>query len=213
MLIIYILSQRIFLKGEYIFPCDFIQFSSLLRETFVISQTYDSGGGSKGSDSDLEDETEKSSIYDFNTIKIHHVTTDELDLIVKFLNINKDTNISYYKSPQIINNTNDYYNSIGKDNVTFFTNITNCKKILSLSNAANFMGIDMLVLGCCSWIAYQFTSNPINYMNEYLYSDINSEQLEQITNEEIDYDLNNPYFTTDDLKKLNTEFKLIQHFL
>jgi hypothetical protein len=166
--------------------------------------------------SDSEDECKYQ-----HKIPIANATTEILDLIVIFLNINKKQYIDYYNpnekiegedwEPVTIHKQEDYYNAIGDENQQFFKTLDKSGIREQLLNIANYMGINMLVLATCSWIASQLTGQNIGAIQKYLGFEphITEEDMKTLTKEEL-AERNKNYFTQEELANIQKEFDWIE---
>jgi hypothetical protein len=168
--------------------------------------------GSGSEDEDEEDE---------NKIPIANATTEILNLIITFLNMNKRHYVDYYNpnekiegnewEPVAIHKQEEYYKAIGDENRQFFIALDKSGVRDQLLNVANYMGINMLVLATCSWIASQLTGQTTETIQKYLgfESNITEAEMETLTKEEL-VERNKNYFTPDELAKIQKEFDWIE---
>ena len=154
-------------------------------------------------------------------IPIANATTEMLNLIIMFLNMNKKIYIDYYNPneknegdnwvPKAIHKQEDYYDAIGNENRQFFIKLDESGVRDQLLNIANYMGINTLVLATCSWIASQLIGQTTEVMQKYLgfEPNITEAEMKTLTRKEI-ADKNKNYFTTEELAKIETEFEWIE---
>ena len=234
---------------EFEFPLALVTFSRLLREIYGIPKPNinedncetcikmreeTSGGGSKElrdeslnyckddddtSGSGSEDESDSKSDSKSVKFPVPNVSTEMLEFMVKFLDLNKEQYIEQFNpnekkegwEPYPIHSVADYEKSIGEYNVIFFKELNNVKTILELANAANFMGVNSLTLACSSWIAAQLTIKTIEEMQDYLgfERNINEEDgMETLSKEELAK--RKEYFTLEQIAKVEEEFSWIE---
>lgn len=167
-----------------------------------------------GSGSEDEDEDE-------DKIPIANATTEILNLIVMFLNMNKRNYVHYYNpnekiegdtwKPMTICKREKYYEAIGNENQQFFTELDKSGIRDQLLNVANYMGINMLVLATCSWIASNLIGQTTEAIQKYLgfESNITEEEMKTLTKEDI-AEKNKNHFTPEELAKIQKEFEWIE---
>jgi hypothetical protein len=174
-----------------------------------------------GFDTGSEDEDEDGDEKHLTKCIVPNATCEDLNLIIKFLEMNKEKNIDYFNpnelkegrewEPTPIHDKKKYYKAIGEENKEYFEKLDESGNRTHMLNLANYMGINMLVLGICSWIASQLTDKTTEAMQDYLgfEHNITEEEMRTLSKEEL-AERNKNYFTPEELEKINKKFDWVE---